>query len=98
MRGIKWLAGAAAVLFTALSVSRGADDETYDLRGPAPEVKQTFVSKSTLKIKNADTTIKVAGQEVAMKLDLVVTSEEEATVLAVDGRNVTKCKTKIVKE
>jgi hypothetical protein len=97
MRGIKLLIS-VAVVFTSLNVSRGADDEKYDLRGPAPEEQQAFLGKSTLKIKNADTTIKVMGTKLAMKLDMVVTSEEEATVLAVDGRNVTKCKTKIIKE
>jgi hypothetical protein len=75
-----------------------AADELYDLRGPAPKEKQVFVSKSVLKIEDADTTMKIMGQSIAMKLDLVVTSEEEATVLAVDGRNVTKCKTKIITE
>jgi hypothetical protein len=98
MRGTKWMIGAAAVLFTALGLGRAADDEKYDLRGPAPQKGQVFLSKSTLKIKNADATIKIGGQEIAMKLDLVVTSEEEAKVLAVDGRNVTKCQTKIIKE
>lgn len=98
MRGIKWAVGAAAVLFAALNLGRAAEDEKYDLRGPAPEKGQVFVSKSTLKIKNADATIKVMGQEISMKLDMVMTGEEEAKVLAVKGRDVTKCQTKVVKE
>src|SRR6478736_2188745 len=98
MRGTKWMIGAAAVLFTALGLGRAADDETYDLRGPAPEKGQVFVSKGTLKIKDADTTMKIMGQTVDLTINLVVTSEEEAKVLAVDGRNVTKCQTKIIKE
>ena len=97
MRGMKLLIG-VAVLFTTVDVSRGADDEKYDLRGPAPVEKQAFLSKSTLEIKNADTTIKIMENKLEMKLDMVVTSEEEATVLAVKDRNVTKCKTKIIKE
>jgi hypothetical protein len=98
MRGIKWAAGAAAVLFAALNLGRAADDQAYDLRGPAPEKGQVLVSKSTIKIKNADTTIKVMGQEISMKLDMVMTGEEEAKVLAVKGRDVTKCQTKVTKE
>ncbi len=98
MLKLKWVIGAAAVLFAALNTTTGADDDTFDLRGPAPTKGQVFVGKGTLKITNADTTMKVAGQTINMKLDLVVTSEEEAKVLAVDGRNVTKCQTKVIKE
>ncbi|HEY1186306.1 MAG TPA: hypothetical protein VGE74_01555 [Gemmata sp.] len=92
----KWALG-AALLFVTVNLGRAADD-TFDLRGPAPAKGQVFVNKSTLKIKDADTTMKVAGQTVNLKINLLVTSEEEAKVLAVDGRNVTKCQTKIVKE
>jgi hypothetical protein len=98
MLKLKWVVGAVAVMVTAFNLGRAADDETYDLRGPAPEKGQTFVSKGTLKIKDADTTIKVAGQTLDMKMTLLVTSEEEAKVLAVDGRDVTKCQTKVIKE
>jgi hypothetical protein len=98
MRGIKWAVGAAAVLLAALNLGRAADDQKYDLRGPAPEKGQVLVSKSTIKIKNADTTIKLMGQEISMKLDMVMTGEEEAKVLAVKGREVTKCQTKVTKE
>jgi hypothetical protein len=98
MLRLKWAIGAVAVLFSALNLGRAADDETYDLRGPAPEKGQVFVSKGTLKIKEADTTMKVMGQTINLKLDMVVVSEEEAKVLAVDGRDVTKCQTKVIKE
>src|SRR5262245_35222324 len=98
MLRLKWVVGAVAVLFTAIGLGRAADDETYDLRGPAPEKGQVFVSKGTLKIKEADTTMKIMGQTLNLKIDMVVTSEEQAKVLAVDGRNVTKCQTKIIKE
>ncbi len=98
MLKFKWVTATAAVLFTALGMGRAADDDTFDLRGPAPEKGQVFISKGTLKIKDADTTMKVAGQTINLKINLVVTSEEEAKVLAVAGRNVTKCQTKILKE
>ena len=96
MRKLKWAVGAAAVLFAAANLGRAADEEAYDLRGPAPKEGQTFVSKGVMKIKNADTTMKVMGQDIAMKVTLVETSEEEATVLAMKGRDVSKCKTKVV--
>ncbi|MCI0702645.1 MAG: hypothetical protein L0241_16295 [Planctomycetia bacterium] len=98
MHKLKWTIGVVAVLFSALNFSRAADDETYDLRGPAPKVKQVFVTKGTLTIKDADTTMKFLGMEKKGKLTMVVTSEEEAKVLAVKGREVIKCQTKIIKE
>ncbi len=98
MPKFKWAVGAVAVLFTALNLGRAADDDVFDLRGPAPQKGQVFVSKGTLKIKDADTTMKVAGQTINLKLTMNVTSEEEAKVLEVDGRDVTKCQTKLIKE
>lgn len=98
MLRLKWVVGAAAVLFTAFNLGRAADDETYDLRGPAPEVGQKFHSKGTLKIKDADTTIKIGGQSVELKMTILATSEEEAKVLAVKGRDVTKCQVKLIKD
>jgi hypothetical protein len=98
MLRFKLVVSAVAMLFTAFNLSRAADDETYDLRGPAPEKGQVFISKGTLKIKDADTTIKVAGQTLTMKMTLLMTSEEEAKVLAVKDRDVTKCQTKVIKE
>lgn len=98
MLKFRWVVGAVAVLAGALNLGRAADDEAFDLRGPAPAKGQVFVNKSTLKIKEADTTMKVMGQAVTLKITLDVANEEEAKVLAVDGRNVTKCQTKIIKE
>jgi hypothetical protein len=95
----KWVLGVAAVLFTALSAGRAADDdETYDLRGPAPEKGQVYVSKETFTIKEADTTIKMGDQTVTMKMTFAATSEEEAKVLAIKDREVTKCQTKVIKD
>jgi hypothetical protein len=99
MLRLKWVLGSAAVLCAALNLGRAADDDkTYDLRGPAPEKGQVFLSKGTLKIKDADTTMKLMGMSISLKLTMVMTSEEEAKVLAVKGRDVTKCQTKIIKE
>ncbi len=97
---IKLLVCAAALTLAGLSGGRAddGDDKTYDLRGPAPEKGQVFVSKGVLTIKDADTTIKLMGVSQSLKMKMVVTSEEEAKVLAVKGRDVTKCQTKIVTE
>jgi hypothetical protein len=87
----------AAILATAAALPAMADDK-YDLRGPAPTKGQVTVNKTTMVIKEADTNVTVAGQKVAMTMTMTMTSEEEHEALAVDGRQVTKVKEKIVKE
>ncbi|MBA4188319.1 MAG: hypothetical protein C0467_09965 [Planctomycetaceae bacterium] len=101
MRGLLMAGGLVAALVAAGGYGTArpaAEDKTYDLRGPAPTKGQVFVSKMTLKIKDADTTLKVMGQTLKLKMTMNVLGEEEQKVLAVDGRNVTKCQSKIVKE
>lgn len=92
------LVAMGAVLALALGTGRAAQDETFDLRGPAVQKGQVFVSKGKMVIKDADTTMSIGGQDITLKMNLVVTSEEEAKVLAVKGRDVTKCQVKVVKE
>src|SRR5262245_33153095 len=96
MLKFQWVVGVAAVLFAPLGAR--AADETYDLRGPAPELNQKFASKATMTIKDADTTMKVGGQTLKLNMTIVENKEEEAKVLAVKDRDVTKCQTKITKE
>jgi len=101
MRGLLMSSGVAAMLIIAGGLSTAkplAEDKTYDLRGPAPTKGQVFVSKMTLKIKDADTTLKIMGMNLKLKMTMNVIGEEEQKVLAVDGRNVTKCQSKITKE
>ena len=101
MRGLLMAGGLAVVLAAGGGWGRPAtagEDKTYDLRGPAPTKGQTFLTKMTLKIKDADTTLKVMGQTLKVKVSMNVVGEEEQKVLAVDGRNVTKCQSKITKE
>ncbi|MBA4062255.1 MAG: hypothetical protein C0501_00850 [Isosphaera sp.] len=95
MRGLMWAGGLAAVLAAGPGP---ADDKTYDLRGPAPTEKKTVVSKKKSTIKGADVTLKAAGQTIDGKQTLVETTEEEVKVLAVDGRQVTKAQTRVVKD
>jgi len=103
MRGLLMAGGLAALLLvvggqgTAKPVL-GQDDKTYDLRGPAPQKGQVFVSTMKMKIKDADTTLKVMGQTLKLKMNMNMIDEEEQKILAVDGRNVTKCQTKVIKE
>jgi len=99
MRACKWAMGmVAAALVAAAGLGRAADDETYDLRGPAPKKDQVYVSKGSFTIKEAEMTVKFAGISKSGTISSVTKAEEEAKVLAVDGRNVTKCRNKIVKE
>ena len=101
MRGLLMAGGLAIVLAGVNGAGAAkpvAQDEKFDLRGPAPEKGQVFTSKMRLKIKEADTTLKVMGQTIKMKMTMDMTGEEEQKVLAVDGRNVTKCQSKIIKE
>ena len=100
MRGLMMAGGLAAILTASGAWSKPAaqDDMTYDLRGPAPKKGQVFTSTMKLKIKNADTTLKVMGQTINLKMTMDMIGEEEQKVLAVKGRNVTKCQSKIIKE
>ena len=97
MRATRWVLG-LAVLAGTLGLSRGADDEAYDLRGPAPRKGDVTVSKTVFKIKNAEVTLKVAGMKVDAKQTLTASGEEELKVLAVKGRQVTKAQTKVTRE
>ena len=97
MRGLIMTGGLAVALVVSGGFTR-ADDKTYDLRGPAPTKGQVFISKMTLKIKDADTTLKIMGKDLKLKMTMNVIGEEEQKVLTVDGRTVTKSQSKIVKE
>lgn len=98
MRGTRWTFGLAAVLAGTLGLTRAADDQGYDLRGPAPKVGQTTITKTTFKIKDANVVIKLMGQNVAASQTLTATQIEETKALAVDGRQTTKAQTKVTKE
>jgi hypothetical protein len=80
------------------SVPLLAADDIYDLRGPAPKKGQKFVDRTVTTMKKADITVKIGGIELEGKMDSVHTSEEEVEFLAVDGRNVTKQRTRIIKD
>ncbi len=92
------LAAMGAVLALALGTGRAANDDTFDLRGPAAQKGQVFVTKGKMVIKDADTTMTIGGMDISLKMNLTVNSEEEVKVLAMKGRDVTKCQVKVLKE
>jgi len=98
MRGTRWAFGLVLVFGGTLGLGRAADDETYDLRGPAPKKGQVSVNKTTFKIKGASVTINAGGMKLDAKQTLVATEEDEVKVLAVEGRQTTKAQTRVVKE
>src|SRR5437660_1074536 len=95
MRGTRWAVGLAAVLAAA---GGRADDDGYDLRGPAPVKGQVYHSKSVFRVKNADVTLTAAGNTLKVRQSMTVTTEEEEKVLAVDGRTVTRSQARVVKD
>lgn len=98
MHGTKWALGVAVVLAGSIGLTRAKDDEAYDLRGPGPQKGQVIVNKTTFKIKEANVTLKAAGQNLEAKQTLTARDEEEVKVQAVEGRQVTKVQTKVTKE
>ncbi|HJZ59240.1 MAG TPA: hypothetical protein VKE74_30120 [Gemmataceae bacterium] len=97
MRLTKWAAGLVIALAVGTTRSR-ADEQEYDLRGPAPKKGQVYQSKGAFKIKGANSVIKLGGQTIKSKYTESTTSEQEVKVLAVEGRQVTRCQTKIIKD
>jgi hypothetical protein len=99
MRTLLALSGGAILLLGLASwVEAVQGGKTYDLRGPAPRKGLTLETHTTLRIKDADTTLKVMGQSLNMKMSMTMVSEEEQKVLEVQGREVTKSQARIRKE
>ncbi len=96
MRTICRAAGLALAL--AVLAPARAEDEAYDLRGPAPAKGQVTVTKTTFKITNADVVLMVGGMKLDATQTLTAFAEEHVKVLAVEGRQATKVQTKVVKE
>lgn len=75
-----------------------AADETFDLRGPAPKKGMAFVSTSTFTMKNADVTVGIGGLNLEGKMDMTAVSEKEEEILGTAGRDITKLRTRVVKD
>lgn len=93
---LRCVVGAVAV-FAALNFGRAADD-TFDLRGPAPQKGAQYITAGKLTVKAADATMTRGKDVVKFKLTLTATLEETVTVQEVSGRDVTKCAVKIDKD
>ena len=94
-------AGRWAVGFAVLAVLAGpvaGEDEAYDLRGPAPKKGQVYHSKGSITIKEGDLELVVGGDTIKGKQTMVLSGEEEDKFLAVEGRNVTRCQTRVLKD
>lgn len=84
-----------AVLLAGVSF---AQEETYDLLGPAIKKGETLRLTSKMVMKGADMTIEVAGQTLKGKADMTGVDEERVTILEADGHLITKTRTDVVKD
>lgn len=95
----RWAVGLAVLAVLAGSGAPAAgEDEAYDLRGPAPKKGQVYRSKGSITIKDGDLEMTVGGETIKAKQTMVLLGEEEDKVLAVEGRNVTRCQTRVIKD
>jgi hypothetical protein len=87
--------------FTFLILSLGTlpafAQDTYDLRGPAPVKGSVITENSTFSMKDATMTMKINGQEISINMKVTATGQEEKTIQEVQGRDVTKYRTKVQK-
>jgi hypothetical protein len=97
MRLTTWAAGLTIALAAGL-VRAEQPEDTFDLRGPAPKKGQVYLSKGTFKIIAANSILKSGGETHKSKLTETATTEYEIKVLAVEGRQVTRCQTKVIKD
>ncbi len=87
-----------AAVVAGAATAAGPDDGPFDLRGPGPKKGQITVSKQVFVIKDADVTLAVGGVPVKLKQTMTITSEEEEKAVAVEGRQVTRSQTKVIKD
>jgi hypothetical protein len=95
MNRVLWAVG-LGVLTVAAAAGRPAD--TFDLRGPAPAKGQTVLTKSTFKITGAKVKVSAGGNDLELTQTVTATTHEETKVLAVEGRQITKAQTRVLKE
>jgi hypothetical protein len=72
--------------------------ELYDLRGPKPEKGQVFAITGRSKTKDAKLTTKVRDNVRVETFDKTTSEKTEVEVLAVDGFEIAKMRTKIIQD
>ncbi len=95
----KHLLTLAALLVSSVASAAPAPDDAYDLRGPAP--KKGMVVRDTMKFSmiKADLSVDIGnGNKFDGKMDMTATTESEEEILGVDGRDVTKLRTRVLKD
>jgi hypothetical protein len=83
--------------FGFASAVAAADEEAYDLRGPAPKKGQVITYEAKSSDKDAVRTIKAGDRTIEDKFDEVTTIKKEIEVLGVEGHDITKMRTKVLK-
>ncbi len=79
--------------------SPAPSDKLYDLRGPNPKKGQIFIVTATSKTKDAKRTITVPdGVPNVEVFDENSSKKKEVEVLAVDGLEITKMRTKVIQD
>jgi hypothetical protein len=75
-----------------------ADDETYNLRGPAPKKGDIIVYETKETDKDAVRKLKSGDNTTEDRFDEIVTKRKEIEILAVNGNEITRTRTKVLKD
>ncbi len=93
-----FLVSLAGLVVAGVPCARGAEDTKYDLRGPAAKKGQIITSTESSSTKDGKATFAALGKETTVDMDISNTTEVRLEVLAMDGRQITKAKVKVVKK
>jgi hypothetical protein len=86
------------IAFVNSTPTTAADDETFDLRGPAPMKGQVIIYESKEYDKDAVRKIKTGDNTIEDRFDDVTTKRTEVEILAVDGQQILRTRTKVLKD
>jgi hypothetical protein len=88
-----------SLLAPALPAAPAPAVESVDLRGPAPKKGMVLLDKFKFTMTNADVELDVGnGMKISGKMDMTTFTEKQETILGVDGRNITKLRTKVIED
>jgi len=89
----------SALIAFAASAAPAPADDLYDLRGPNPEKGQIFIVTAKSATKDAKRTVKGPDGTAAVEVfDESSSKKKEVEVLAVDGFEITKMRTKVIQD